>query len=268
MTVLLLASLAQGAETTLWAKQLVGVGAFPLGALSDTRVQARRPGHRSDSILFRDTYYGAGARLQVSPAFVDVGPRISIAPVDVFDLDLQGSWTGYAGPYSPLPMTGTAGSLESLRNERSGEGTAMHKLELAASPTFKAKVGPIVAFESTTVAYVHAFRSGTTPFWYEPYRDLVLADRDVSVETQGAVLYEVLPGGDRPKLWLGGTARHRAALESGDRQSNAGGLVVCRPGTAPSMPTFVAQVLPWVATPERQGTAPAVNVAASWTVGG
>lgn len=268
--ILLWSSVSLAGESALWSRQLVGAGAFPLGALSDTRVQVRAPGHRSDSVLFQDTYQGAGLRVQLSPAFVDLGPRLSIAPIDVFDLDLQASWTGYAGPFAPIGFSELTGKLESDRDARPDEPFPLSKVELAASPTLKAKVGPIVAFDSATFSLVQAQRpeDQLDPYWYEPYRDLVLAWEDVTVENQGAVAWMVLPGEDRPKLWLGGTARYRAALVSTDHTAAAGLLVVCKPGTSATMPTFVGQALAWLADEERVGTAPNLNLAATWTFDG
>jgi hypothetical protein len=241
IALLLAVTTAQAAHSSIWTRQLVGVGGWPTGALSDTRVQLRTPGHRSDSVLFRDTYYGAGARVQVSPAFVDVGPRLSIAPIDVFDLDLQASWTGYAGPFAPLPLDGITGKTEAERGERDDEHFALSKVELSAAPTLKGKLGPLIVFDSTTVAWVHAMRpeDQTDERWYEPYRDLSLAWTDVTVENQGAVVGEILDGDERPKLWVGATGRHRRAVVSGDYQTHAGLLVVCKPGTGAAVPTFV-----------------------------
>ncbi len=253
---------------SIWAKQTVGVGLFPKGALSDTKVQYRIPGHRSDSALFQNTYYGLGGRFQLSPAFVDIGPRLSIAPVDVFDLDVQGSWTGYAGPFGPLPMEGVDARAESARNLRSDdEHMVMHKVELMVSPTVKAKVGPVIAFNSTNIGILKAFapEGVEADLWYEPYRDMVVAYDDVTIENQTAVVYEALDGQNKPKLWLGGTSRYRRALVSKDHYTTAGALVVYKPGTAPAVPTLIGQVLFFVDDPERVGTAPSVNLAATWT---
>lgn len=258
------------AGPSVWTKQLVGVSGWPSGLLSDTRVQLRTAGHRSDSILFKDTYYGVGGRLQVSPAFVDIGPRVSLAPIDVLDVDLQASWTGYAGPFAPLPYDGLTGTSERARGERKGEQMPMHKLELSAAPTLKGKLGPVVAFSGATFAWLRAHRpkGATAAYFYEPYRDLVVAWEDVTIDSQTAVLVELMPGGDRPLLWIGPTFRHRRALRSGDFQSHAGAVVMCRPGTAPAVPTLVTQVLGWVASPDRGAAFPSVNLAASWTFGG
>ena len=78
-----------------WLRQSVGGGLFPEGALLDTRGQYRVPLHRSASRVFKDTYAGAGLRVAFSPINAEVGPRLSISPIDVFDLEVQASYLGY-----------------------------------------------------------------------------------------------------------------------------------------------------------------------------
>lgn len=250
----------------VWAKQIVGVGGWPSGAISDTKVQLRRPGHRSDSVLFQNTYYGVGGRLQASPAFVDVGPRVSLAPIDILDVDLQGAWTGYAGPFAPLPMAATDGRVESARNARNGEEMAVTKWEASVAPTLKLKVGPLVAFDSLTVGALSARYDDPTELWYEPYRDLVVARNDVTIENQAALLVEVLDGDGRAKLLVGPQTRLRQAMVSGDGHTNVGALVAFRPGASEKLPTLIAQGHAYVRDVERVGTAPNLQLAAAWTL--
>lgn len=250
----------------VWGKQLVGVGGWPTGAISDTRIQYRVPGKRSDGIVFQNTYAGVGGRLQVSPAFVDIGPRLSWAPIDVFDLDLQGSWTGYAGPFGPLPMDGLDGKIESARNLRNGEEIAVSKFEIAATPTFKAQVGPVVAFNTTQVSVLSATMREDTELWYEPYRDLVVATTDVTIENQAAVLVEAMDGEGKPKLLFGPQVRHRQAFVSKDRYTNLGALVAFKPGTKTGIPTLVGQGGFYLQDRERVGTVPNLQLAATWTL--
>lgn len=70
MFTLLLTRALAADEPGLWLRQAVGFGGWPSGAVSDTRLQYRAPLHRSESIVFRDTYAGVGGRLAVTPAVV------------------------------------------------------------------------------------------------------------------------------------------------------------------------------------------------------
>jgi len=259
------ASAADG--PSLYSRQLVGFGGWPAGLVSDTRVQYRVPGKRSDSDLFQTTYYGVGGRFQASPAFIDIGPRISIAPIEIFDIEFQGGWTGYAGPFGPIPMSSLEGRIESARAELEGAEIAISKFEVSATPTLKLKVGPVIAYDGINAALVRATKpEGVTErFWREPYRDMVLAYSDWAFEHEGALLFEAMDGDERPRLIFGATARHRFSIVSQDSFTNVGPMVVVRPGTKKGIPTILGRGYFYVVDPERVGTAPNLQFAAIWS---
>ncbi|MBW1878806.1 MAG: hypothetical protein JRJ84_10630 [Deltaproteobacteria bacterium] len=283
MSLALLLALALNAqaadETSLWSRHAVGVGLYPSGAIVDSRIQVRTPMHRSESILFRDTYAGIGLRGAASPAFVDIGPRISLAPIDILDVDIQGSWHGYyGGPFGLLPYEEPGSKLSVVRDTRADEIVAASAFTLSVAPTLKLKVGPIVAFDSWMVEAwsiqrphdrtSEGERGGeiAEDYVYEPYRDLVIGWRDVVVEHQAAVAYVLLPGEDGAKLWIGPTFRDRWATGSGDRSTALGAMVIWRPGTATAVPTVVVQVLPYLRDADRVGRAPCIQAQVSWTL--
>ncbi len=257
-------------EPGLWTKQAVGTAGFPTGLMSETKMQYRAPGPRSDSIVFQDTYLGAGGAVAVSPAFLQAGPTISIAPIDVFDLDLSASWIGYFNNgLGLMPFDETSGKLDGQRSERAsnGEGVGANALALTASPTLKLKLGPIVAFDSWNVSYLNFDQPEgvDAAYTYEPKRDLLLAWEDVAFEHQAAVIYTILPGDDGPKLWVGGTVRDRFAAVSPDRSTAAGAVVIVRPGTKPAVPQIVGQSLFYLNDADRVGRAPNLQAQVSWT---
>lgn len=270
MIALLLALGAHAADTpSLWARQMVGGGAWPSGLITDTRVQVRAPLYRSSSIVFRDTYAGAGARAAASPAFVEVGPRVSFAPIDVFDVDVQGTAHAFLdNQYGLLPMSGTTGTLEVDRDARADETFAARAVSLTVAPTLKVAVGPFVAFDAWTV---QAFRLTDPPaaaLVYHPFWDLVIAPSDVIVEHQAAALWRALPGDDGALLWLGPTWRDRFARGSGDRSATLGAFVRARPASPErrAVPNLVLAVLPYVIDGDHLGGAPNVQVAAVWAI--
>jgi hypothetical protein len=251
----------------VWFREAVGVAGFPSGALSDSRVQYRAPLHRSESAVFQQTFAGVGARVAASPAFTAVGPRITLAPIDVLDVDLQASWIGYYGTdgIGLLPFESTDGKLGDARSARGDESITGGAFQLSAAPTLKAKVGPIIAFDAwnfswTRIAPQHA---SDAAFVYEPFSDLVVAWTDVTVEQQGAVVLEVVPDeGDR-FFWVGATVRDRRALVSKDGSTAAGFMLRGRPNGG-AWPTFVEQTLFYVRDADRVGTAPSVALLAEW----
>ncbi|TNE90438.1 MAG: hypothetical protein EP330_08055 [Deltaproteobacteria bacterium] len=252
--------------THLWARQAVAVAGWPAGAISDTRVQVRAPMYRSDSIVFQDTYMGAGARIAATPAFSEVGPRLSIAPIDVFDMDLQASYIRYYGGtgIGLLPMTATEGKLESERADiASVKGDA---IRLSAIPTFKIKVGPIIAFDSWTISYTQIApeKEHTKDLVYEPFNDLVTQWTDITLEQQGAVIYEVIPDEGGVFFWAGATARDRLAVGSKDRSTTAGLVLRARPAKGKGVPTLTGQALMYLNDADRVGHVPSLALLADW----
>jgi hypothetical protein len=257
-------------EPVWWTNQRVAVAGYPSGLISDTRFQYRVPLHRSESIVFQDTYAGFGARVAATPAFTEVGPRLSLAPIDIFDIDLQASWVQYYGKggIGLLPFEVPEGKLESQRKDRGEESVTSGAFSLTAAPTLKAKVGPVILLDGWTFSYVSVDPGGEhdAPFVYEPYRDLVIGWNDVTVEHQAALLYEALPGGEEPMLRVGATVRDRFAVESKDRSTTAGVIAMVRPGTKAAVPTLVGQALLYVKDADRVGAAPSLALLASWTL--
>lgn len=269
MLLSLLISASLAADTpSWWLRQSVGGQLFPEGGVADTRGQYRVPLHRSKSRFFQTTYAGAGLRTLVTPVNVEVGPRLGIAPIEIFEFEVQGSYLGYFswGGRGLLPYDEIGGKGSDERKARESEGFSASGLQLSATPTLKLKFGPIVAFDSATFSVLHLENplGLSSPYVYEPNRDLIVAWDDVVIENQAGLLYEILPGGDRPPLRVGATARNRAALNSGDESLAVGGLVSFRPGTTPAIPTINVVALAYVVDADRVGTAPNLQASATW----
>jgi hypothetical protein len=251
-----------------WLRQSVGGQLFPDGAMSDTRVQYRVPMHRSSSRLFQTTYAGAGLRAMATPVNVEVGPRVGFAPIEIFELEVQGSYLYYFswGGRGLLPYDELGGKDTETRKAREDEGFMGGGLQLAATPTLKLKFGPIAVFDTATFSVLHLDQPGDVdaPWVYEPNRDLVVAWDELLVENQAGALLELLPGGDRALLRVGGLVRNREALESGDHSMAVGGLVSFKPGVTPAVPTINVLALAYVVDADRVGTAPNLQASATW----
>jgi len=267
MAPLFLLSLAAAAEPpALWYRQGLTVSAFPLGALSETRLQARINGHRSDSIVFQSTYYGAGVRLDVSPAFVNPGVTLSLAPIDVFDVDLSAEMLGYLpGTFGLLPYERLGSKLESVRDARTDHVAALG-WALDANPTLKLQVGPIIVLDLFAVSWLHITPPDgeSAPLVYEPLRDMLVAWEDVYLENQPVVLYEVVHGKQGPMFAFGATWRDRYAMVSQDRSAGLGAMVIARPKETPAWPTFVLLVTEALIDQDRVGKEPFIAVQANW----
>ncbi len=256
----------------LWTRQAVGFGGWPAGLISDTRVQYRTPMSRKEgSLMLNDTYAGAGGMVRVTPAFTEFGPRLSIAPVDVFDLDLQASRLQYFHPGIGLMQFGSdtqGGKLDDDRAALAGQdqGVTTGGWSFTASPTVKLAVGPLVAFSSWNVSYIALDQpEDTQAYVYEPFRDQLIEWEEVSIESQTAVLYKIMPGDDGPTLWTGATLRDRFNVNSDDASTAVGAVVVARPSTAPAVPRIVGQALFYAKDQDRVGTVPNLQMLAAWT---
>lgn len=253
----------------LWFREQFALGGWPSLVQSETRLQGRAALHRADSAIFRATYAGAGGVLAVSPAFVRVGPRLSIQPVDFFELEVQGDWA-LVFPMSSglLPYDVTSGKLNSQRDERKDEAVLGQMWSVTVSPTLKLKAGPVIVLAN--VQFIWAWVIDPDPersaYVYDAARDLAIERRETMVQGQYALLGEILPGGDRPLLRAGAVARHRVAFGSGDRSLVVGGMVMVKPSPRPAWPTLILQVLPYVIDADRVGSVPQVVLAGQWEV--
>lgn len=263
----LLAAAFAADSPSFYAREAIAVAGWPAGLLSNTIVEARTPLHRSESVLFRTTSAGAGAQILATPAFVSVGPRLSIAPIEVFDVNLKAAHGWYFGNgLGTLPFTELTGTLDAQRDLREDEGVATEMWAFTVEPTLKAKVWKLVIFDAWTIDRLLFEQPADidAPYVYEPFRDLVIAWKETAFEHQAGVLFEALPGGDKPTLRLGPTFRHRWTVESGDDSKTLGLLVAARPGTRVAVPTLVGMSLWYLADNDRVGPMPFLAAQARW----
>jgi hypothetical protein len=253
----------------VYLREGIAVAGWPAGLLSNTVVEARLPGHRSSSILFRDTYEGAGVQILATPAFVTAGPRISLAPVDAFDVNFKAARGWYfANGLGLVPFESLSGTLDADRNARKDEGVGAGAWILTVEPTLKAQVGPVIAFDAWTVDWMWFERpAGAPALVYEPFRDLVIAWDDVAVEHHAAVFWSTGDDGGA-MLRLGPTWRDRWTLVSHDRSATTGLMVVGRPGRPPAVPALVGLALWYVIDVDRVGPVPFMAAQVRWEWGG
>ncbi len=257
----------------LWVRQQVAVAGWPAGLISDTRLQVRGPLLRTPSIVFQDTYAGAGARLAVTPAFLSVGPQLSLAPIDVFDIDLRAGfvlfWPSSSGllPYWDLDESTRDLDRQERFDDPATTAATSTAFTVTAAPTLKLKAGPVIAFSgwSFSVYWIRRPEGVDAPLVYEPFTDRRLAWTDLVVDHQSAVVGEILDGDGGPLLWIGGTFHDVMTLHSDDRSISAGGLVVLRPSCRRGWPRFIVQVLPYLMDPDRVGGVPRMALAVVWS---
>lgn len=254
-------------------QQRVALAGWPAGLLGETLIQPRVSLHRAESMVLNETYAGAGGRLRITPAFVDVGPRLSLAPFDFFDVNAQGSFLYYWPSSSGLlPYDDITESTRDLdREDRWKDPATAPKgswaFALTVDPTLKLKFGPVIAFSGWTFAWYWIDQPDgiDSNLVYEPYFDRLIEWNDLVVEHQAAVIVELFDGDAKPLLWLGATYRQHWAIGSKDASINVGGLFAVRPSYRRGWPLIIGQVLPYVKDPDRVGGMPSLVLLLSWS---
>lgn len=251
---------------------VLGAQAFPLGVAVYGTPQLRMSLYRSESKLFQTTHFGAGAWFRVTPAFVEVGPRIDFTPVEILTLSVTaryvGSWTGSAG--SRIPVSELTNKRYSTRKEEVDHAVPTSAFELILSPTVRLKGGPIVVLYNFSWTLTQLFfEAGDTPQTvYDSGIDLYIEPNDRIISQQAVVMGEVLDGVKvKPVLRLGGTVRHRRARNTGDRTVNVGFIGTIKPVPHVAAPDIILQVLAYVLdeSGERVLWAPNIALGFRWT---
>jgi hypothetical protein len=217
--------------------------------------------------VFQDTFAGGGWSLVGSPAFIVTGPRADIAPIDVFDISLSAELVGTLPHFGPIPYDTLGHKLERERNLRQDEAISALGWQLTANPTFKIKLGPVIGFDSFTIATVHLKQPGDAPqrYYYEARRDLTLAWNELYLENNPGLLFEAAPGGDEPLVLLGVTVYDKRCMVSGDRQVTGGFLGIVKPYPHKAVPTLIGQVTLYFKDPDRGiEDAPYLALFAAW----
>ena len=200
------------------------VAGWPAGLMGETRIQPRVALHRADSMIFKETYAGAGARLRITPAFVDVGPRLSFAPFDFFAVNAQGSFLYYWPSSSGLlPYDDIGESTRDLDREDRWKDPATAPrgswaFALTLDPTLKLKFGPVIAFSAWTFSWywIHQPDEIDSPLVYEAFTNRLVEWNDLVIEHQAALIVELLDGVEKPLFWVGATYRQRWVIGSKD----------------------------------------------------
>jgi hypothetical protein len=224
--------------------------------------------------MLNNTYMGGGVMARISPAFAEVGPRVSFAPVDVFDVDLQASRLHYfSDTFGLMPFDEIHGKTGAERRARAanGDGVTTGGWSFTVSPTAKIKVGPIIAFSTWNIGRVVLDTPDgvTADYTYEPWRDMVVGWKDTTFDQEaGALFAAVDPEDDGPLFYMGVLARDRFQSFSPDRHTSLGPILVMRPGTGAAVPKVVVRSMFYLTEADRVGGAPNTQLAAIWDVGG
>jgi hypothetical protein len=225
----LVSSSAHAAKPYVW-QRLAGT-LNPLGANTELRVESRSglPWSDAGDRLRAGTFAGWGGDVEISPAYLRVGPRLSFSPLAVFEVSAQARLVQYFGAFGTLLSFSSTDSPydEDAREARADEARAETGLDVDVRPELRARLGPLVVANSWEIHYLHV--PGDRPFVYEPYFDLLVARGGWVWWTDvvaGAFVWD--PPGDRMAL-LAGMWTWSRAEKTGDRSSSVGPLFAVKP---------------------------------------
>lgn len=295
LTALLLTSSVHAIEWT--SRHQVAASYFPIGLRYAYRGESRMPlWDQPDSVLFEKTWLAPGMYFEATPAYIRAGPQLDFTPIAIFDVTLEAVGFAYFGSFSGVTVFDSPDAYFGSRAVQSAKAEGCtskvgepalcfpdavithehgidgknggYGLRLTASPTLKAKAGPIIV---AIPAEIHRFMvsrpDGETGDWfYEPQLDALLGFKD-TVLTSSPVLFYVVRDDtdDDPRFFYAGLrADYQQVLGSGDQSAKLGPMVVFDPGVKRAVPTFVAFTQAFLISPIHPTFPPYIAVAAIW----
>ncbi|HJL32556.1 MAG: hypothetical protein CMN31_18735 [Sandaracinus sp.] len=152
----------------------------PLGLINFTQLTYRRRLFQTNSIFFRDNYFGIGVSPSASPAFGRIGLMAELQPIPFLRFWANYEVVGYFGTFEFLPSFQTPNvnysdsALDDIAD--AGENYATSGTQLTLSGTLQAKLGPVaVRSVLRAVRPNYDLREGDTVF-YDIFYDAMIAD--------------------------------------------------------------------------------------------
>lgn len=199
------------------------------------------------STLFDKTYLGAGLYSELTPAYIRVGPRLSFAPIAIFDMNLEAVGSYYFGTFSGITDFDTVDfpylNVDAFEAQKEDRRSAGMGVRLSLAPTLKARVKDIVVAIPFEVQHfvMRPPDDSTGPFFYEPQADVIMKFQD-TIMSAGVVAFYAITDDTKedPRFyWAGARADYQKVLGTGDTSAKAGPMVVFHPGTGKYVPTIV-----------------------------
>jgi hypothetical protein len=153
--------------------------------------------------LLSDAHLALGVTNHLSPAYTRVGAWAAWAPLSVLELRVGAEPVYYFGIVGSLIGFPTQSAVfdEDARRALRPQAVAQGGMRLFVAPTLKARVGRVVA--SATVDVERWNVDGPNTFFYEPFRDTLLASHGDSLWRTSTVLLMEANGQGGRKLLAG-----------------------------------------------------------------
>ncbi len=204
----------------------------PVGLILSNSIVHREHHEADGSTLYRGTYQQQGVDLNISPAFVEIGPRVEYRPINLFVYSV-----GYHALYFfghlgyPLSFPTSDSDFgddvaEELEEEGAEESGLAHRLMV--QQTSQIQFGRIVVRDQIT-AYAHIFPNFEGPFIRERIYDTLQANYDAMISNGAFVLFEGWDGPGEARFLVGPYHEVVYAARAHLSRHRLGGVVVYIP---------------------------------------
>ena len=239
----------------LWVRGYAGLAYQPLGVIGDVAAEVRFPVLRFGGIAFNDTFFGIGARAAITPVHAEFAARASFQPIDLLPITVEGFWANFwDSPWGPVPLDRVENQTLEYRGHLYDEKRDFLAQSVGVNviPTFQIQYKRVAAFTSWTFTFMKTTPvQGPEPWYFEPYRGMVLAYEDRVIEHTSAIVWDFKNGKDHTSLLRVGPAlRGKFAKNTTDHTLEAGGLVMWRPGRRERDATFTLIVTEYLQDPD------------------
>lgn len=208
----------------------------PIGLILSNRFFHRATYEGDGGPLYSGTYQQIGLDVNVSPAFLEIGPAVEFRPINLFvygfgyhalafwgTLDYPLSFATRDSPYGDNVVDARDADDDPTNDEETG---IAHRVFF--SQTTQLQVGRI-AIRNQLQTFLYFIPAFEGPYIRERLYDQLVADRDFLLSNSAAVLYEAWTGREDAKLLVGAFHEYVFAREARSTRHRLGGVGVWYP---------------------------------------
>ena len=177
----------------VYMAQLDVIRLNPLGLESQNRLMYEKRLMDSESVLFSNTFFGAGLGLKLNPAFVKVGPLVELQPIALLHIRAGYEFMQFFGTFDYLQSypepTDPAAYSDDNRELNADAAYITNGHHIFVEPTFQIKGGPVAIRSKTGIEYWIMGLEGTDTVWYDATLDTYVPGTGMVITNDSDVLY-------------------------------------------------------------------------------
>jgi hypothetical protein len=195
------ATAAQAAPARVEMRNTLGAMANVIGFENITDASLTWGLSHSENPLVKDAHLSLGATNTLSPAYDRVALWAEVSPLSILDVRVGFEPSLYFGLFNSLQDFRSYDAVydEQTRKDTNDASYLGMARRAYIAPTFKIKLGRVVAFSGAEIEWWKA--GGDGPYFYEPARDTLLdTEGDRVLRSSSGLLYELRQGEGRQLL--------------------------------------------------------------------